>query len=201
MLTLFTIDEISIRGVYVYQYGRVVCSYSSFVLTSSDPKAEALNCNALRLAGYYGEREGPDNSDSLCPGTLLLSSGCGPSLPAVSDAELGVSWFTPLSPNELADPWAAVFNVVPQTVAYSSTCELYLTNSTSRISAEGSTGSRVAALYDSFNGEWIYLPTFREVSVGRGVFSVLIWCPSLRSLDGVSVVVDAGLSSFTFSFK
>ncbi len=188
-------NRVNLYGVYVYGSNGLICSSSDFILSADDPKAVDYNCDALRVAGYYGSVRGLDPDDARYPGLMLFSSGC--QRPAASETNstlVGVEWFYLNGPDGYADPWATVISAVPETTNVGGgKVETSFNAFNSTLNFERYLGKSKKAFYSSTG--WVYVPAFKEVGLRKGTYTVILWCPGANFGDygsvKISIVTDA----------
>ena len=183
-LTLYVTSSAELRGAEVYQGGSLACGYSAFVLYG--PYGDTQNCEALIPAGYYGLfPEDPDEEDSLAPGTLYFSVGCGWPVKAISFLDVGQGWYSP----EGAPPWALLGTFAVNFLPLAGKSETYLSNTTGNIKFDRYVG-RVKVLN---NGTaWLYAAAYETLKLSKGTYTLLLWCPNLNlPLSQVKVVLES----------
>ena len=200
LVTISNHARATIKSLTVYLYGRPICVFDKFVVSAD---AANLRGKGLQFAGYYGDVPHQlDEHDSLLPGLILLSlSNQGNSTTNVGYNAVDNGYYTPISPlGEEAPPWCSVFSGYFKDFMLSpSKLERYLAHSSYILTFSNVLG-KVKVFYNTTSLTWVYLDAYKKITLSKGVYTFVIWCPKIRGPIG-SVTLELVTDMYTFKRK
>ncbi len=187
---------VTITGAEIIYGDKVVCEYSNFLPSASDLR------DGLRVAGFVGLRpksydppvsyDDPTCHDVPYPGLILFQTGRGG--PTTITCSQLPSWGGVVSADGVkAEAWATVAPLVINTLQIGRAVETYALSSNALIQFQRMTSIAISPGYVG-NTPLPTLYAYKEVKVGRGYWSLILWCPGLNpaTYDQVKVRVYFG---------
>ncbi len=199
LVTFANFQKVTLKSVILYVDGEPLCTFTSFVPSADDV---FLNGKALQFAGYYGEKMHQlDEYDSMTPGLILLSlSGkVGNSTANVGYASYENGYYTPVSPlGKEAPAWCSIYaGTYDDFLLTAYKVERYLKHSTAALAFTSLLNTKQKVFYNVTSLSWVSLRRYRYVTLGKGVYTLVMWCPSFKLGMG-NVKIEIVTNMFTF---
>ena len=182
VISFQSLSPITITGVEVIYGEKIICDYSSFLPSSSNVM------EGVRVAGFVGSEphnydppvtyDSPTCHDEPYPGLLLFQVGKGE--PTTITCDQLQQWGGVVSTDGTkAKAWVTVAPLVVDTFQLGDAVETYALPSNVLIQFRRLTSTAISPGYVG-DEPLPELYAYREVRVGRGYWSLVVWCPGIN---------------------